>query len=43
LGSLGLLPNAGVFEFEAYFFEAFFFLVVLKGTPSRSSYAPLGL
>jgi hypothetical protein len=43
LGTLGRTPDSGVFEFEAYFFEAFFLAVVLKETPSRRRHVPRDL
>jgi hypothetical protein len=43
LGAVGRVPDAGLLEFAAYFFETFFFAIVLKETPSRRPRAPLGL
>jgi len=36
LGLLGFLPDGGIFEFAADFFEPLFFQIVLKETPLRS-------
>jgi hypothetical protein len=43
LGALGRAPDGRVFEFAAYFFEAFFLAVVLKETPSRRRRVPRDL
>jgi hypothetical protein len=43
LGALGCAPDRRVFEFAAYFFEAFFLAVVLKETPSRRRHVPRDL
>jgi hypothetical protein len=43
LGTLGRAPDGRVFEFAAYFFEAFFLAVVLKETPSRRRHVPRDL
>jgi hypothetical protein len=43
LGTLGCAPDRRVFEFEVYFFEAFFFAIVLKETPSRRRHVPRDL
>jgi hypothetical protein len=43
LGTLGRAPDGWVFEFAAYFFEAFFLAVVLKETPSRRRHVPRDL
>jgi hypothetical protein len=42
LGFVGFLPDRRVFEFPAYFLEAFALEVVLKETPLRSARAPRG-
>jgi hypothetical protein len=36
LGFFGLLPNPGIFEFAADFFEPLFLQIVFKETPLRS-------
>jgi hypothetical protein len=36
LGFFGLLPNSGIFEFAADFFEPLFLQIVFKETPLRS-------
>jgi hypothetical protein len=33
LGTLGVVPDIGAFEFAVYFFETFDFAVVVKDTP----------
>jgi hypothetical protein len=43
LGALRRAPDGRVFEFAAYFFEAFFLAVVLKETPSRRRHVPRDL
>jgi hypothetical protein len=43
LGTLRRAPDGRVFEFAAYFFEAFFLAVVLKETPSRRRHVPRDL
>jgi hypothetical protein len=43
LGLVGLVPDAGVFELAADFFEPLFLAVVLKETPSARWCARLGL
>jgi hypothetical protein len=40
LGNFRLVPDCGVFELAAYFFEPLFLLVVLKETPSRKTCVP---
>jgi hypothetical protein len=35
LGSLRLVPDGGIFEFAAYFVEAFALSIVVKDTPSE--------
>ncbi len=43
LGFVGLVPDAGVFQLAADFFQPLFFAVVLKETPSASPCARLSL
>ena len=43
LGTLGRAPDGRVFQFAAYFLEAFFLAVVLKETPSRTRLVPRDL
>jgi hypothetical protein len=43
LGLVGLVPDAGIFELAADFFQPLFLAVVLKETPSASSCARLNL
>jgi len=40
LGALGSAPDGRVFQFAAYFLEAFFLAIVLKETPSRRRHVP---
>jgi hypothetical protein len=39
----GFIPNGRVFQLARYLFEALLFEIVLKETPVRSRFAPLGL
>jgi hypothetical protein len=39
LGAFGFIPDGGVFQFAAYFVEAFTLGVVVKDTPSGLHYA----
>jgi hypothetical protein len=43
LGLVGLVPDAGILELAADFFQPLFLAVVLKETPSASSCARLSL
>ena len=39
LGTLGFVPDGRVFEFAAYFVEAFMLSIVVKDTPSERQHA----
>jgi hypothetical protein len=39
LGALRIVPDSGVFQFAAYFVEAFELAVIVKDTPSGQRYA----
>jgi hypothetical protein len=43
LGAPGRAPDSRLFQFAAYFLEAFFLAVVLKETPSRTRPVPRDL
>jgi len=43
LGADRVAPDGRIFKFATYFFEALFFSIVLKETPSRRRHAPRDL
>jgi len=43
LGAVGIVPNAGLFEFARYFLKALVLIVVIKDTSSRNRCAPRDL
>jgi hypothetical protein len=43
LSAIGIIPNAGLFEFAAYFLKTLVFIVVIKDTSSRNRCAPRDL
>lgn len=43
LGAIGVVPDAGLFEFPGYFLEALVFVVVIKDTSSRNRCVPRDL
>jgi hypothetical protein len=43
LGSIRVVPDAGLFELAGYFLEALVLVVVIKDTSSRSRCAPRDL
>jgi hypothetical protein len=43
LGALGIVPDAGLFEFPGYFLEALVLVIVIKDTSSRNRCVPRDL
>ena len=43
LGAVGIVPDAGLFEFPGYFLEALVLVIVIKDTSSRNRCVPRDL
>jgi len=43
LRTLGVVPDAGLFELASYFLKAFVLVIVIKDTSSRIGYVPRDL